>query len=151
MGTALLCLTGYKDSCPCISGKSGVPGKEDMVLGRLTALISRKGLAWERVIRKSTSFVCCLYAFIIIAFLWKLSFRGVKQTQCFTREANFKFHVLLPYPVVWMWLSIFLAFQTVARHWADALMVLSESVLEFSGNHSEPAQNLFVFSWFARH
>lgn len=117
--------------------------------GRFPVLMSRRGLGWERVIGKSQSFNCCLYAFIIIAFLWKVSFKEVNQIQCFTGEANFEFRVLLPYPVVWMWLSIFSAFPSVARHWADALMVLSESILEFSGNHIEPVQNLFDFSWFA--
>lgn len=90
--------------------------------------------------RKSQSFVCCLYAFSIITFLWKVLFKDIDQIQCFTGDANFKFCVLLPYPVVWMGLNIFSAFQTVARHWADALTVLSKSVLDFGEPHGTCAK-----------
>lgn len=40
-------LLGYKYLCSHSSGKGRVPGKEDMFLGRFTALIRRKGLAQE--------------------------------------------------------------------------------------------------------
>lgn len=38
-------LTRYKDLCSHRSGKGRAPGKEDMFLGKLTALIRRKSLA----------------------------------------------------------------------------------------------------------
>lgn len=111
--------------------------------------IDKKKRVW--FIWKCQFFICCLHAFITIAFFWNVSLKIVSQIQFVLLERKILDSVnLLPYPSFWMRWSILSASKLLLGTEQMLSWHFLSQPLSFWGTlHAEPVQKLSLFSWLA--